>query len=761
MLIRSTLFCLAVSMAAGMGVSALTLTEEGQSEYVVVVADDAIPAELTAARELQEHLYAITGATLAIQVESSVPVQAKQIVVGPAKRFGEACPDVDLGTLGHDGIVLRTKGSTLYLAGGRPRGSLYAVFSFLEDVAGCRWWTPTEHYVPRAPTLTIPALDTVYVPKLRYREAFYRNAFENKFASRSKCNGHHNRVSEEYGGHYSILGWCHTFSRILPPEQYFDVHPEWYSEAGGKRFAEHSQLCLTNEEMRAEFTRNALARIRKDPGAGIISISQNDWHGWCQCEKCLAVEEEEGSHAGPIIRFVNAVAEDIEKEFPGFLVETLAYSYSRQAPKLVKPRHNVIVRLCSIECSYSQPLSGPQNVTFRQDIEAWSAIAHQLYIWNYVTNFRQYILPHPNMRSLAPNIRFFVDHKAIGLFEQGDSQSTCGDFVELRAWVLAHLMWDPSRDTSVLIDEFLQGYYGPAAEPLRQYIDLLHDTVEARGTYLRCYMEDTAAWLSLEVLNQATQLFNEAAKRVAEHPVLGVRVQRARMPLDHVWLKRYHALKRHAKIGNTPFLGPRDPVTACDEFIQRAMRFNVGSYAEGRPFKDYVPRLKGLFRAPAPAPEICRGLPDTAWLDVQDNEFTLFRYSKYVSLADDPGASDGKTARMTTDHTQWAIQYPVSGDMLPLGVVRCYVVAKCEPKGSSGSGFDAGIYDSKARKEVARKRVSLEATSVGEYQAYDLGAHVLSDTMYVWVAPAGNPEQNGAVCVDRIFFVREEGAGEK
>ena len=115
--------------------------------------------------------------------------------------------------------------------------------------------------------------------------------------------------------------------------------------------------------------------------------------------------------------------------------------------------------------SFSRWASGEQNEAFRRDIEGWSKIAPQLFVWDYVTNFSSYIVPHPNMRVLAPNIRFFTDHHVIGLFEQGDSQSTIGDFLRLRAWLLAHLMWDPARDEEALIAEFLQGYYGAGSTP--------------------------------------------------------------------------------------------------------------------------------------------------------------------------------------------------------------------------------------------------------------------------------------------------------
>lgn len=324
---------------------ALRLSVDGQSCYVIVVAEDAIAPERTAAKELRDHLEAVTGVRLTIQSESEAAEASPRIVVGPGAAFRAAVPDLDLAALKHDAIVMKSVGERLYLAGGRPRGTLYAVYTFLEDVVGCRWWTATERFLSHTPRLTLPALDVVYVPRLQCREAFYRGAFDGVFAARCKCNGHFEQIPPEYGGHYSILGWCHTFNQILPPAKYFGQHPEWYSEIEGKRVEERSQLCLTNLEMWIEFMKNVLERLRADPDVGIISISQNDCHGQCQCRECRVLEQQEGGASGPVIHFVNAVAAEIQQEFPDVLVQTLAYCYTRQAPRHVRPRKNVLIRL--------------------------------------------------------------------------------------------------------------------------------------------------------------------------------------------------------------------------------------------------------------------------------------------------------------------------------------------------------------------------------------------------------------------------------
>jgi hypothetical protein len=744
---------LALFAAPGM---ALTLTTNGAANCVIAIAADATVPEQTAAKELQSHLKLVTGADIPIRDEAAVPDNAQQIVVGPGARFHKAFPALDLATLKQDGIVMQTAGNALYLAGGRPRGTLYAVYTFLEDTVGCRWWSASENYVPKRPTLDVPALSTIYTPKLQYREAFYRGAFDGVFATKLKTDGHFERIPPEYGGHYTILGWCHTFYQLLPPEKYFAAHPEWYSEINGKRTSDNAQLCLTNEEMRAEFVKQALARIRTNPEAGIISIAQNDCGGACTCPKCRALAEAEGAQSGPLLHFVNAVAADIEKEYPNFLVETLAYNYTRQPPKIVKPRKNVIVRLCSIECSYSQPLAtGKQNATFRSDIEKWSAVAPQLYIWDYVTDFANYIIPHPNMRVLAPNIRFFVDHKAIGLFEQGDAGCTCSDFPELRAWLIAHVMWNPAADEKALIREFMQGYYGPAAEPLLQYIELIHNAIERNNTYLTCYMGDTSAWLTYDDVRKACGLFAEAAAKVQDDPTLTARVRRARMPLDHVVLLRYAALKRTAKARKQPFFGPADPVAFCDDFIKSAHTFDIGNYSEGESFADYEPVLRSRFRpaGTVTVPDVCKGLGEDDWTDVQDNEFRLANPGTWATIVDDAKASDGRAARMTTNHNQWATQWAVPADLQ--GRWHVYAAARCEATAKEGDAFQIGVYDEASKTTLGGQTVRIEQSAGPEYKTFDLGTIDLTPQMYFWAAPMNNPDKVSAVYVDRVFLVRE------
>ena len=536
-----------VGLLATWSAGAVTLSENGQAKAVIVIAADAPAPERHAAAELAGFLAQITGAQFPIAGE---PNQANvNVFVGP-QAAKVAQKDFSTDGLGDEGIVIRTVPNGLILAGGRPRGTLYAVYTFLEDHLDCRWWSSTESTIPSKATIVLNDIDVRYVPVLEYREPYWFDALDGDWSARNKCNGNGNRIDAERGGKHKYEGFVHTFYPLIPPEKYFADHPEWFSEIDGKRTTERAQLCLTNEEMRAELVKNLKERLRNNPAATIASVSQNDWYGNCQCAKCKAVEEEEGSPAGPMLRFVNAVSADTEQEFPNVAISTLAYQYTRKPPKLVKPRPNVIVQLCSIECSFSKPLADERNKPFRDDIIGWSQICNRLYIWDYTTNFRHHIMPHPNLRVLGPNVKFFVDHNVKGIFEQGAYTTNGAEMAELRAWVLAKLLWDPSRSGDQLVEEFLEGYYGPAAPYMKKYLATVHDAVDQSGDWLGCCEKHTAKYLNFETLTKGRIYLLRAEGQVKDDPVLQFRVQVAELPVMYTFMMRWTGMREAAKAAN-------------------------------------------------------------------------------------------------------------------------------------------------------------------------------------------------------------------
>lgn len=160
-------------------------------------------------------------------------------------------------------VVVRSAGQDLILAGGSPRGTLYAVYTFLEEVVGCRFWTGTASRMPWRPSLEVGTIAIRFKPPLEYREPFWYVAFDPVWAARNKANGTRAGGDALRGGRQIYEGFVHTFYSLIPPEKYFAEHPEWFSEIEGKRTFKNAQLCLTNLEAAKKKARRSAEYSRR------------------------------------------------------------------------------------------------------------------------------------------------------------------------------------------------------------------------------------------------------------------------------------------------------------------------------------------------------------------------------------------------------------------------------------------------------------------------------------------------------------------
>ncbi len=758
----------------------ITLAEGGKTSWQIVLPQVPSKVDETAAKELQSHLEQMTKTHFAIVRENVIDSNAKSLLlIGNTKRtqtlLAGLCPGKKFK---FDEIFIRATNGVIVLTGHERRGGLYAVYTFLEDVTGCRWWTEHDCFIPDKPGLTIPSdLNISYAPKMISREMYHRNANEGVFSARLKGNGH---ISEEYGGRIDILSFVHSFYKYLPPEKYFLEHPDWYSELDGvrkvgthdwanpgkqqKEFLDHlrpeqrspkgTQLCLTNDEMRKELTRVVLEAIRKKPGTKIVDISQNDWHGYCTCPKCKAVDEHEGSQSGTLIHFLNKVAADIEKEFPDVLVETLAYQYTRKPPKYVKPRDNVLIRLCSIECSFVRPLEHPQNVAFASDIEGWSKMAKHLFIWDYVTNYNDYISPFPNYRTLAPNMRYFVKHGAIGMFAEGEGD----DFCELRNWTLLHLMWNPDLDEQALFQDFCDGYYGKEITPiLRKYRDLISDKGEKSGREIRCFALPIKSWLDIATLTQATKYMKSALdtslKVYGKDSPQYQHLFKTSLSVDSVWLRNYQYYRTAAINANIPYAGPADPLAAWDTFTKECKRFKINALdirtlrSKDDEFAKQGTMIKGAFIPLANLPDFCEGIPEKQLFAFDDLCFN--NVSQAGVRVDDPAAADAKATQMSTK-VDWNVNYTPG----LVGKFHVYVSLRCDATDPAAKALGFGVYDPETKKHIFSKVLPARELMGKTYKWIDYGTINFTDTAYFYFAHRHSPSVS-QIYVDRVILIRE------
>ncbi len=544
---RVTAQALLITLLAGPS-QAVTIAEQGRAQVTLVVPDDAIPAERTAARELATYFERSTGAIFPITTETELAPGAPAVYLG-ATRYARAA-GVE-GDLGAEEWVLRATDTELIVAGGRPRGTLYGAYRFLEDHLGVRWWTPEAELVPRHERLVVDPGETRGRPAFVYRDISGPRGSP-EFLARNRVNGHFTFLDRRHGGRiaYGPPYHAHTFYRYVVPAEQFAEHPDFFSEIDGRRTHDHAQLCLTDdglfEFVRARLTENiesswAEARARGEEPPRLFTISPNDWGGACECASCSALVEAEGSRSGALVRFVNRLAEQVALRFPGVLLNTLAYHDTYEPPSSAVLAPNVALRLSALQTrDFLQPVTSRRNAEYRKMIAAWKEKTEHLRIWDYTVTFGSGAnLPLPNWQIMQRDLAYYRDHGVEGMYVQHDLP-VIADLWDLRLWLLMKLLEDPGRDLATMIREFTDGYYGAAAPTIRKYLEELERARRIGGGSIRYR---TRSWmyryLTPRFLLRAQTLFDRAVEQVRDDPELVRRIQEARISLDRATVLRW------------------------------------------------------------------------------------------------------------------------------------------------------------------------------------------------------------------------------
>ncbi|MBM3496804.1 MAG: DUF4838 domain-containing protein, partial [Armatimonadetes bacterium] len=522
--------------------------------------------------------------------------------------------------------------------------------------------------------------------------------------------------------------------------------------------------------------RRVRAWLRESPGASIVSVSQNDHAGACECRRCADIDAREGSHAGSVLDLANHVAREIEAEYPHVAVDTLAYQYTRKAPRRLRPRHNVIVRLCSIECNFARPLTDRTNASFARDLRDWSRLTRRLYVWDYTTDFSHYLLPFPNWHHLGANVRFYHRNGVRGLFEQGAYQSHSCEMSELRPWVLAQLLWNPYQDDRKLIREFLEAYYGAAAPHIERWFRLIERA--AKPYYVGIGHPDASPFLRFATLAECERIWREAEAAVAADPDRLWRVRQARLIPRYLWLSQWVGLQRECRqegaiwpveqlragaaaawLSVVTGQGPAGwaPMTTMRESGQAPAAFvaSLGpdpDEAESRPAKRLASVPVGDLVAPA-----------SRWhreVYVQDDRAIVFREPVCARPMEDAGASDGVVIRMVAgaEGARGAIE--IHGADLPKAVRpgRYELYYEVRADVAPGAPASAEAFQMRVHDPIAGLYTADRIVSVGElkpgYARYLAGIVGIHQYVRIWMGHARAPAVR-SVLFDRLILVRE------
>ena len=523
---------------------ALELTPETE----IVSCGKDTPQQKLAARLLQKTLSEMFGKPVAMVRENQRKKKGPAIYLGNgrlAAKNGIQAADLETEQL----IVKALPDGSVLLAGG-VRGIYYAATEFLE-AAGCRYYAKKARYVPKRSKIVLPDQLSINRKPFFQRRGVYISGESRDFYQWNKQNDEWLTPCLTN----PCLGGSHSFHKLSGkfPTSAFSLN-----EKGQRVRGPGGQLCLSSPETRKlmkETMRSIIEKNRKEaqsagiPPAEYFSVSQNDNDRPCQCEGCRALVEKYGSESGVLLDFIN----DIASEFPQIKVLTTAYRYTRKPPKsgTIKAASNVVISVIPQGREWGSgearhlllPLTDERNRVAQQLFKEWQPFGERFATWDYAKLYQQRSpAPYTALPAILGNLPFFAaNHVQTSYFQENEFGSRTGGtldihaFQELEIYATVKLQDDPQQDVEKLLQDYFAGYYGPAAQEMRQYLDYLLKRQKANPPDERAYFA-TWKYLDAEFFRTASALLEKALLQVKDRPDLKKRVLFEVVPLYSAWL---------------------------------------------------------------------------------------------------------------------------------------------------------------------------------------------------------------------------------
>ena len=472
------------------------LVEAGAPRATIILPSSPEPLESYAAHELNRYVRAITGCELPIKSETH-PAAGYTISLGATQRAAAAGFDLSEARLGRDGYAALADGTGLVLASRSALGTLFGVYDFMEREFGIRWFVPGDlgEVVPRHETVTLGTFRREFKPSFTYRWVD-----DGDWALRQRMN-----VMVTAGGKPAGVNWkwhFHTFAILIPPEKYFDEHPQWFPLVHGKRqksdqpHSHSTQLCTSNPEVVDKLTEGLLETLRADPTIEIITLSPNDGGGFCECPNCTALDEPGrgwfARYSKRLTVLNQEIARRVKREFPRVEIKVGAYAMYALPPEIenYRPEENLIIQLCHIYFCHNHPIRSGRcradetyvpsdnflpNEEFRKLAETWAGLTDKLFVYEYYSlgGWSRADMLWPMVHTLRHDIPWYRDLGAKGFYTQVGPWERA----PLNTYLAAKLAWNADLDVDWLIDDYCRNFFGPAAEPMKAYLTGIEDAM--------------------------------------------------------------------------------------------------------------------------------------------------------------------------------------------------------------------------------------------------------------------------------------------
>ncbi len=678
--------------------------------YVILPAD---PKAESAAKLLQEGLLAVTGHQFPLVTAATIPANAQIIQLGGLPYNGDP-----------EGYVLSESNGRLQFAGGPRYGLENAVMAWLEEELGLRYYAPKQPpELPGGKLSKASFTPRRGFPAMEMRWVYFKEALDPQWQL-------HNRVIPLK----MCGGWgTHTFQWLIPNKVYFDKHPEYFSQVENKRRpgnngdnATSGQLCLTNPNLVKELTAVALEKIAVHHGCEVLSVSMNDGYGWCGCPECKKMLKQTGSQAGALVAAVNQVARTAAQKYPKVRILTDAYLYACIPPGHQKVDLQLIVRFCFSERVKFTPHRFVDQTNAGKQFLGWSKLCPQgMYIWDYIVDFDNLMMPNPNLKVIDHNFDFYAKHGVKGALIQGNSSSAGVSQDMLKAWLAAHKLWNPKWSTDKLIQDFNYGYFGlRAGAVMQQYCTLLNSEWEK---WVAKAGQNDRFHFSPDFLPQAEKLF-AAAMEAADTPRYRDRIEREKLSIILMRLE-------NGSEGSCDGMTLEQRIAAIKDGMKK---YNITAFNEIHiPLSTqenrwrYVDRIKDL-RNIAPSGTVYL-LPATrAFLE------------HGAKLEQDSKSTIGVATVQEGNNSKWGVHWHLD-DFPEINLNRTYKVmllARAEKLKNTGTAVKVEWWNGRLKKllePAVRQNIQAEQLREDRFEWIDCGSIKPTDTgLYLLFSPLDN-----------------------
>ena len=596
------------------------LIQEGKCDYSIVIAENASATEEFAAEELAAFINDVTGAKLPLKRDNEVAYSKmeKIISIGKNKLTKKAGITLSAEEVNTDGFAFKSVGNMIFINGYYDRGTLYGVYDFIERYLGVKFLTYDTTYIPEQKDVMIEeTLNVLEKPAFEIRHLYSQTMSDNLFASRRKLTSGGGASSAKYGGGFqeTWYDWqFHNTMTILKTSPVFEENKDaWLNK-------DHNMICYTNGltddgEFDATLDVSAAKAVINEVKRKILDssetqkyfmIGQEDHYAPCDCKRCEASIKRNGSRAGMMMVWMNAIAKEVEiwakETIPNkeYYLSCFAYQWSANAPvkmdpttgqyvafnEQVIPHKSVYVFYAPIGICYQHTIEDTactMNETGRAQLKGWKALTDRLCIWDYGVNYRHFLWWFPNLSVLKENLKTYYVNGAQIVRHQAACFDKTGYQQQLNSYLISKLMWNFEQDVYDIVDEFNYYYFEEGAAEMDAFVDLFESHFAMLNMHTDLYEASqdflVADSYPLEMLQKAISYAEAGIEKMkasnrseSEKRNMIARFNRAILQPSYMIVKN---IKDYA-------LGDEEKNEFIKEFFRLVDSFEMANFGEGR-----------------------------------------------------------------------------------------------------------------------------------------------------------------------------------